>query len=150
MSTMEASHEMVRRVEFAQATLDEWRDKPFRLGRRDCARMVAWHLRKMGHSVRLPPSGSYATAKSAKAALAERGHGSLLDALDSFGFVRIPPAAARPGDVLAIPSLPGEEDIGCLMVALSNGRAVGYVDGVEGATTLQPLEYVAAWRVMPK
>lgn len=150
MTATDPAPEMVRRVAVAQATLDEWRDKPFRLGRRDCARMVAWHLRKMGHPVRLPPSGSYATAKSAKAALAERGHADLLAALDSFGFARIPPAAARPGDVLAIPSLPGEEDIGCLMVALSNGRAVGYVDGVDGATTVQPLEYVAAWRVVPK
>ena len=139
--------EIETRVQAAQATLDEWRDKPFRLGRRDCARMVAWHLRRMGRPARLPPSGTYSTARSAKAALEARGYRDLLEAMDAFGFARIPPAAALPGDVLAIPS---GEDIGCLMVALSNGRAIGYYDGGDGATVLQPLEYLAAWRVVPK
>jgi hypothetical protein len=61
-------------------------------------------------------------------------------------FERIAPAAAWPGDLIEIPA-EERNPLGCFMVALTNGRAVGYVDGAIGAAVLQPLEYVAAWRV---
>ncbi|TCP30688.1 hypothetical protein [Sphingomonas sp. BK235] len=136
--------ELVRRVAAAQATLNGARDKPFRLGRNDCARMVAGHLRRMGHQVRLPTSGSYASLKGAVKALAARGYADLPAAMDGMGFERIAPAAALPGDVLA---LPAESPIGCLAVVLNNGRACGFVEDAVGAAVIQPVEYVAAWRI---
>lgn len=136
--------EMIARVEAAQATLEAVKARPFKLGTNDCARMTASHLRRMGRRVKLPPSGSYGTARGALKALKDRGFANLVEAMDSFGFERIAPAAALPGDVLAIPSA---SPIGCLVVALSNGRVCGFHEDVEGGCVLQPIEYVAAWRV---
>lgn len=136
--------EMVRRVAAAQATLDQWKDKPFRLGTRDCARLVASHLRRMGHKVRLPPSGSYASVRSAAKALRGMGYANLSEAMDGLGLERIAPAAALPGDVIA---LPDETPVGALAVVLSNRRVVGYHEDCVGAEVLQPVEYLAAWRL---
>lgn len=136
--------ELVKRVAAAQATLNAARDKPFRLGRNDCARMSAAHLRRMGHKVKLPASGSYASLRGAVKALAARGFADLPAAMDGMGFERIAPAAALPGDILALPT---DSPIGSLAVVLSNGRACGFLEDVVGAAVIQPVEYVAAWRV---
>jgi hypothetical protein len=136
--------ELVRRRDATQATVDAWKGKPFRLGYADCVRLTASHLRRMGKKVRLPAQGSYRTFRSAQKALKERGYDDLPSALDGMGFERIAPAAALPGDIIAIPS---DQPIGCLMVAVGNGRALGFLEDVEGAEILQPVEYVGAWRV---
>ncbi|KTW00454.1 DUF6950 family protein [Sphingomonas sanguinis] len=134
----------IRRTNAAQATLEQWRTRPMRLGTSDCVRMTASHLRRLGHEVRLPASGSYRTIRSALKALENRGYESLAEALDAMGLERIAPAAAIVGDVLM---LPAEDKLGALVVALGNGRVVGYHEEVVGAAVLQPLDYVAAWRV---
>ncbi len=136
--------EQVRRRNAAQATLDHWRGRPFRMGRVDCARMTAWHLRQLGHPVRLPASGSYASVRSAAKQLAERGYSNLLEVLDGYGFERIAPAAARLGDIVAIPS---EHPIGCLTISVGNGRVCGFHEDCAGAEVIQPVEFAAAWRV---
>lgn len=136
--------ELVRRRDATQATVDAWKGRKFRLGQADCVRLVADHLRRMGRRVRLPAKGSYGTLIGAQKALKARGYDDLPTALDSMGFVRVAPAAALPGDIIAIPS---EHAIGCLMVAVGNGRALGFHEDVEGAEILQPVEYLGAWRV---
>lgn len=139
---------MVRRVAAAQATLDRFKDRPFRWGREDCARMTAFHLRRLGHKVKLPPTDGYRTPKAALAALRARGFENLLAAVDAHGFERIPPAAATVGDIIACP---GEGPFGAaLHVALGNGRTVGYHEDAVGAAVLQPIDYVAAWRIEPR
>jgi hypothetical protein len=136
--------EIERRIAAAQATLDRFKDRPMRLGRDDCVRMAAYHLRKLGHQVVLPPSGSYASVRSGLKALEARGFSTLADAIDSFGFVRIPPASAAPGDMLMLPAV---DRLGALVIALGNGRVVGYHEDLPGAGVLQPVEYETAWRV---
>ena len=133
------------RTRAAQATLDQWSTRPMRLGTSDCVRMTASHLRRLGHKVKLPASGSYRTIRSALKALDERGYASLADALDGMGLERIAPAAAIVGDVLA---LPAEDKLGALVVALGNGRVVGYHADAVGAAVLQPVDYIAAWRAV--
>lgn len=135
-----------RKVAAAQATLDRFKDVPLRLGRNDCARMVAYHLRKLGHRVKLPASGSYASVRSARREMAKLGHETLEAALDSLRFERIAPAAVVAGDVVM---LPGDADLGALTVAIGNGRVVGYHEDAAGAVVLQPIEFVSAWRVEP-
>lgn len=135
--------EMVRRRDAAQATLDRFKDVPLRLGRNDCVRMVAFHLRKLGRKVKLPASGAYASARSGKRLLAEMGHADLAAAVDAHGLERIPPAATVVGDILM---LPGEEGLGALCIALGNGRVVGWHQDARGAVVLQPVEFEAAWR----
>ena len=139
---------LVRRRNAAQLTLDTWSKRPMRLGTHDCVRMVAAHLRRLGYQVKLPPSGSYRTVNSAVKALRAAGHDSVAAALDAMGLERIAPAAAIVGDVLMLESADG---LGSLTVALGNGRVAGYHDDVgAGAAVLQPVEYVAAWRVEPR
>ncbi|MET0439134.1 MAG: hypothetical protein ABW043_16740 [Devosia sp.] len=136
--------EIELRVKAAQATLDRFKSKPLKYGTNDCVRMVAMHLRKLGHRVVLPASGAYTTVKSGLRELKARGFANLAEAMDSFGFERIAPAAAVVGDVLM---LPGDSELGSMVIALGNGRVIGYHEDAKGACTLQPVEYAAAWRV---
>ncbi|CAM3282703.1 MULTISPECIES: DUF6950 family protein [Sphingomonas] len=135
----------ILRANAAQATLDQWKARPMRLGTSDCVRMTASHLRRLGHKVKLPASGSYRSVRSALKALDERGYSSLADALDAMGLERIAPASAIVGDVLM---LPAEDKLGALVVALGNGRVVGYHEEAIGAAVLQPVKYVTAWRAI--
>ena len=137
----------IRRAKAAQATLDKFKDRPFAWGVRDCARLVAFHLRLCGYQVKLPPSGSYRTLLGARKALAKAGYGSIPEALDAFELDRITPAGAVAGDIIQWPS---ENDLAALGVALGNGRIVAYHPDAIGATILQPIETIAAWRVHPK
>jgi hypothetical protein len=144
--TAETPEAELRRLA-AQATLDEFKDKPFRLGDRDCVRMAAAHLRRLGYQVKLPPKGAYRTVRTARKALADRGFADLCAAVDAHGLERIPPAAAVVGDIIAIP---GTDSFGpALQIALGNGRTVGFHEDVAGAVVLQPIQYVAAWRARP-
>ncbi|UYY60100.1 DUF6950 family protein [Sphingomonas sp. S2-65] len=138
---------MVRKRDAAQAILDAWRNRPLRLGTNDCVRMIAAHLRKLGRKVKLPPSGSYRTVASATKALKAAGFASVGEALDALGLERIAPAAAVAGDIIQMPAV---DSLGAFAIALGNGRVVAYHEAIGGGVqVLQPLEYVAAWRVMP-
>lgn len=134
---------LVRRVEAAQKTLDIWSKRPMKLGTSDCVRMAADHLRRLGYKVKLPASGSYRTVNSALKALKARGYETLADALDGIGLERIPPAAAVAGDIIMLPAV---DRLGALVIALGNGRVVGYHEDAPAAVVLQPLEFETAWR----
>ncbi|WP_294189084.1 hypothetical protein [uncultured Sphingomonas sp.] len=136
---------LIRRRDAAQKTLDTWSRRPMKLGTSDCVRMTASHLRLLGYAVRLPSSGSYRTVNSALKALKARGYDNLAAALDDMGLERIAPAAAIVGDVLM---LPAADHLNALVVALGNGRVVGYHEEVAAATVLQPIDYEAAWRAL--
>lgn len=127
----------------AQATLDKFKDRPFKFGKYDCGQMVRFHLRAVGRPIKSAKAGSYHSLLGAKRALRRLGHESLLDLMDAH-FPRIPPAAAVVGDVIA---MPGMEGPGALAVRLTNGRVLCYAEGAEGAIVGQPQEFVAAWRV---
>lgn len=143
---MKRRHEMVRRVDAAQATLDRFKDQPFRLGKNDCARMAAFHLRKLGYRPSLAKAGSYKTALSARAALKRAGYDSLAAALDGLGLERIAPASAVVGDIV---EMEAGDAFGALAVAVGNGRVLGYHEDAPGAVVVQPLSIVVAWRVVP-
>jgi len=135
---------MIRRVAAAQATLDRFKDQPHRFGKCDCIRLTAFHLRKLGYKPPLSKGGSYASYRGAKAALKRAGYASVAEAVDALGLERIPPAAAMVGDILQLPAV---DELGALTVALGNGRVLGFHEDAIGAVVLQPLEFVAAWRV---
>jgi hypothetical protein len=135
---------LVRRTEITQATLDRFIGKSFAYGRADCVQMAAFHLKAMGHTVLLSKGGQYRSALGAGKAIRRAGYASLAEALDAMGLERIPPAAALPGDIIAIPTAAKLE---CLMIVLGNGRALGWVDEVPEASVLQPVMYETGWRV---
>lgn len=145
---MNPSLEMVHRVAAAQATLNRFRDQPLRLGLNDCVRMTAFHLRKLGYTVKLPPSGTYRTPRQALKLLKERGYGDLGAALDALGLERIPPAAAVVGDIVQLPAV---DQLGALTIAMGNGRLAGYhADALDrGAVVMQPKAFESAWRAPP-
>lgn len=141
-------HSLVRKRDAAQATLDQWSKRPFRIGSADCVRMTASHLRRLGYRVKLPPSGSYRTLNSAMKLLRAAGFDGLAAAIDATGLERIAPAATVVGDIMLMPS---DHPMGALAIVIGNGRILGWTaDAPEGATVLQPLEMITAWRVMPK
>jgi hypothetical protein len=137
-------HPMVNRVAAAQATLDRYKDIPFEWGRFDCARMVAHLLRQAGYRPNLSAGGAYRSLFGAKKALKKAGFDTLAEALDSLGLERISPAACVAGDIIQWPS---ENELAALGVALGNGRMIAYHPDASGAVVLQPVEFVAAWRV---
>lgn len=147
-------HALVLRARAAQATLDEWKTRAFRLGEADCARLVASHLRRLGHHVKLPAARSYRTPRSAEVALRKLGFETVPMMLDALGLERIAPAAALVGDVIQMP-LEAEGDVAsdalaALTIAMGNGRVLGWhPDAPGGAVVMQPLDMVAAWRVHP-
>ena len=140
-----ADNPLIDRRDAAQATLDAFADQAFAWGKYDCGKMLAAHLKAMGHPVRLAPAGAYKSAMGAKGALRRMGFASLSDALDS-RFPRIAPAAAIVGDVIAMPS---EGPLDAIAICVGNGRALAYHESVPGAVVVQPLTMLAAWRVDP-
>lgn len=142
---MSDAHPLLRRRDAAQATLDRFGDVPFAWGSHDCGRMLCFHLRAIGHEVRLAGVGGYTTAIGARRALTRLGYGSLAAALDD-RYPRIAPAETIVGDVLALPST-GPLD--AIAIALGNGRALAYHESLAGAVVVQPVEMLAAWSVAP-
>lgn len=144
---MRSHHIMVARRDAAQTTLDRFKDQPFEWGRFDCAKMVAFHLRKMGYQIGISKAGSYSTALGAKRALSRLGWPNLSYALDEvLHLERIAPAFLITGDILQIP---GEGVLDTMAIALGNGRAISYHQDEVGAVVVQPVvaDIVAAWRV---
>lgn len=138
---------MIARRDAAQATLDHFAGQPFQWGRFDCAKMVAFHLRKMGHRIGISKAGPYSNALGAKRALSRLDWSGLSQPLDA-RFERIAPAAAIVGDILQMPS---EGWIEALAVVLGNGRALAYHQHEVAAVVVQPVvsEIIAVWRVVP-
>lgn len=137
------THHLITRATATEATLAYFRDAPMALGTFDCAQMVAFHVRLLGHDPRIAAAGSYESVLGAKKALARCGWSSLADALDAHGFARIAPAAALIGDVI---ELEAENKLGALTIAVGNGRVFGYYDGQP--CVMQPKAFVRAWRVL--
>ncbi|UAK24178.1 DUF6950 family protein [Sphingomonas nostoxanthinifaciens] len=136
------------RVAAAQQLLDAWKGRPFDWkAKSHCARMVAEHLRRMGYTPPLAKAGPFSTEMGALRALRRLGVHKLGDAVDLLGVPRIAPAAALPGDIVELTSA---SPLGCLTVALSNGRVLGFVDDHEGVAVLEPLQFEAAWRIDPR
>ncbi len=138
---------MVARRDAAQATLDRFKDQPFVWGRFDCAKMVAFHLRQLGHQVGISKAGSYSSALGAKRALARLGWPNLSFAIDDIlQLKRIAPAFVVVGDLI---QLPGEGPMEAMAIALGNGRALAYHQDEAGAVVVAPVmtEIVTAWRV---
>jgi hypothetical protein len=137
--------EMEARRRAAQATLDAWRDKAFSWTEGNhCARLVTSHLHRLGVKVPHGKAGTFKSALAARAALKRVGFKSLADMADRH-LLRIPAAAAKTADLVELPSADG---LGAMMVALGNGRVLGYIDGFDTPQVLQPNEYAGAWNVL--
>lgn len=136
--------EAIRRQQAAQAAVDRFKGQPWELGKNDCVRLAAFVLRRMGHRPQLGKAGSYSTGAGALRALKRAGFDTLAEALDGLGLQRIPAADARVADIVMVP---GEAPLdGALMIAVGNGRLLGFHEDSAIGEVLQPTRFVAAWR----
>lgn len=138
--------ELELRALATRATVAHYQGRAFEWGRVDCARMVAWHLRKLrGLSMGLSKAGSYSSALGARRALERLGYASLPDVLDAKGFERIAPAMALTGDIFMVA---GTDDWPALVIATGNDTALGFHEDSEVATVLRLsfAQVSGAWR----
>lgn len=132
----------------AQATLARFDGRRLAWGRDDCARLAAFHLKRLGHKVSLAKAGSYSSLTGAVRAVKRAGYESLAAAVDDHGLARIAPARVLVGDLIGLQADSDEgEGWVALMVALGNGRALGFLEGRCGV--VQPRDIAIAWRASP-
>jgi hypothetical protein len=137
---------MIRRQVAVQATMDRFQGRPLKLGRDDCARMTAFCLRKLGVKASLLKAGAYTSETGARRALKTAGYADLSEAVDGLGLPRIAPAMALPGDILSLPGDKAGEV--ALVVAVGNGRVLGFWEAAGVCTVFQPVQYDTAWRAI--
>lgn len=140
-------HPMLKRQAATQACMDRFAFKPVKPGVRDCAKPAAHAMHKMGHSAALLNGSRHTTWAGALKYIRGLGFKDLVELMDATGLVRIPPAAALPADIIAMPSENGD-GFGCsLAVALDNGRVLG-LNPLSGLIEpMVPHLFVCAWRV---
>lgn len=131
---------LVKRMKATQKTVDKFKGKVFKDGRTDCIQLVLLHARHMGRPVKVP---KYTDLKGAAAVLRDLGFKSLGEALDHH-FDRIRPDQVLLGDYV---ETPGQNGFSSLMVALGNGRALGFHEDIPHADILQPVMISGAWRI---
>jgi hypothetical protein len=140
--------EMIQRACAAQACMTAFAGQPLVWKtRRHCGRLAAHSLMRMGRNAKLLNACRATSPRGALAYLKRNAFGSLVDLMDATGLERIAPAMARPGDIVALPSEPGD-GFGCsLAVALDGGRVL-FADQPSGRFDITtPRAFVAAWRV---
>lgn len=139
--------EMLKRQAATQACMDRFAFKAVVAGTRDCSKLAAHAVAKMGHSAKLLNGLKHKTFPGALKAIRRAGFKDLMALVDGMGFVRIPPAAARPGDLIGLPC--DEADgFGCsLSVALDNGRVLALNPASGLIEPMIPHMFVAAWRL---
>ncbi|MGW8202973.1 DUF6950 family protein [Sphingomonas bisphenolicum] len=136
--------DLLKRRDATSKTVERFAGHPFAWGQYDCGKMVIAHLRLMGRRPVLGPGGSWKTMAGAHR-FARRHGGTGAACLDGWlPHARIVPAQAIIGDIV---EMPGEEPFGAFGVCVGNGRVLAYHEDAEGAAIIQPVEYLAAWRV---
>jgi hypothetical protein len=137
--------DMLRRLEAVERTKAKFGGKAFALGSNDCGKLLAFHLKAMGH--KLPSSGSYTTEAGAIRACRRAGGDTLTEVLDKH-LERIPPAAMLLGDVAILKSEDEEETasrLGAAVVHLG-GKMMGWHPDQAELAVMDILAVEAAWR----
>ncbi len=115
--------------------------------RRHCGRLAAQAMMRMGRNAKLLNACRATTLRGVLAYLKRNKFASLVELMDATGLERIAPAMARPGDIVALPSEPGD-GFGCsLTVSVSGGRVLAANPLTGVFETMTPHVFVAAWRV---
>jgi hypothetical protein len=130
--------DLIARMKATQKTVDRFKGQAFDMGRVDCIRLAAAHARHAGRRIRVP---DYGDRVSAARALRAEGHGTLHEAMDAH-FERIAASRVMIGDYV---ETPGTEGFSAVMVALGNGRALGFHEDIPHCDVLQPLIIIGAW-----
>ena len=140
-------HPMMKRQAATQACMDRFAFKQVTPVTRHCGKPAALVMHKMGRSAKLLNGSRHKTWAGALKYLRGLGFKNLIELMDATGMERIPPAAALPGDIIALPV--GDDDaFGCsLAVALDNGRVLAANPASGLIEPMIPHLFVCAWRV---
>jgi len=135
-----------RRHAAIEATMSRYRDRPFQWGKVDCAKVAAYHLKKLGRPVKISKAGAYSTALGARRAITRMGYDSLPLLLDGIGLSRIPYSRMLLGDLVAAEGHAGLDAIG---IYAGNGHVLGFhEDYLESGLVTVDLTPSAAWSVL--
>ncbi|WP_397586684.1 DUF6950 family protein [Sphingobium fuliginis] len=135
-----------RRFAAIEATMARYRDRPFEWGKVDCAKVAAFHLKKLGHKVLISKAGAYGSALGARRAIRRMGYDSLPDLLDGLGLTRIPYSRMLLGDLVVAEGHGGIDAIG---IYASNGHVLGFhEDHLDQGLVTVDLTPLAAWSVL--
>lgn len=140
-----------RRAAAAKACHDRFVGKAYDpKANRDCIKLAGHSAHKLGRRVSLTKGLRYSTEAGGLRAMRKLGFKSLIEAVDeAFPGRQIPPAMARPGDIIALKTEDANA-FGCaLAVAFDNGRVIGFVNGVGAVCRVDdPTAYLAAWKLI--
>lgn len=137
---------MLKRARAVQACMDRFAFKTVSPGVRDCGKLASHVLHMMGRPAGLLNGTRSKSWDGALRYMSAKGFTSLVDMVDALGLERIAPAAALPGDLIAMPAEEG--GFGCsLAVALDNGRILGLNPASGLIEPMIPHQFVCAWRV---
>lgn len=134
--------------------------KPYETGTRDCVRLVAHDLHKLG--VKVPflkglrwnadgeespdaPTARTMAALDGARHLRKLGFETLIEAVDALGLPRIPVARAMAADIIALPTT---HRLGALGVFMGNRNVLGYHEDSPNAEVFELREAVCAWRAI--
>ena len=134
-----------RRHAVTEATLARYRTRAFQWGSVDCAKVAAFHLKKLGHKIMVSKAGTYQSEFGAARALKRLGYSTLAEMADGIGLVAIAPARMLLGDIALIPS---DGAIGALGIYAGNGNLFCFHQDHEGLVTFKPTEILRAWNVL--
>lgn len=140
-------HPMLKRAAATQACMDRFAYKPVEPGVRDCGKLAAHDLHRMGRSAKLINAARHTSWAGALRYLERTGFASLVDLMDAvLPDSRIAPAAALPADIIAMPT--DADGFGCsLAVALDGGQVLALNPSSGLIEPMIPRLFVCAWRV---
>lgn len=138
MSPLELRHAAI------EATMARYRDRPFKWGSVDCAKVAAFHLKKLGHPISISKAGSYSSMLGATRALHRLGYASLAEMADGLGLAHIAPARMLLGDIAEIEG----EGPGAIGLYAGNGNLFCFHEDHPGLVTFMPNRIIRAWSVL--
>lgn len=133
-----------RRHAAIEATMARYRDKPFQWGKVDCAKVVAFHLKRLGYKIAISKAGAYQSPLGAQRAIKRMGYENLPLLLDGLGLSRIPYSRMLLGDIAQVEGAPP----GAIGLYAGNGNIFGFHEDFDALVTVQPSQILAAWSVL--
>lgn len=135
-----------RRHAAIEATMARYRDRPFAWGKVDCAKVVAFHLKKLGYKIAISKAGAYQSPLGAQRAIKRMGYENLPLLLDGLGLSRIPYSRLALGDIVVAEGHAGLDAMG---LYAGNGHVLGFHEDLldHGLVTVD-LTPIAAWSVL--
>jgi len=134
-----------RRHAAIEATMARYRDRPFQWGKVDCAKVAAFHLKKLGYKILISKAGSYQSQLGAARALKRLGYSTLAEMADGIGLTPIPYSRMLLGDIAEIE---GDSPVGTVCLYAGNGKLFGFHEDHPGLVTLEPKSILRAWSVL--